>query len=66
MVEIDFRFPCVLRRRISFPYGQVQTLARRALVRDNVVDFIFFFRVNCVRRRSGEGGTMCFGLAIRR
>ena len=66
MAEINFWFPCVLRRRVSLPCGQVQSSARRALVRDNVVDFVFFFGVNYVRRRLGEGWTMCFGLMIRR
>ena len=31
-----------------------------------MIHFIFFFGINQVRRRSGEGGTMCFGLSIRR
>ena len=66
MTEINFRFPRIFRRRIAFPCGQVQSSARGALVRDDVIDFVFFFRINHVRRRSGEGGTMCFGLAIRR
>ena len=66
VTEINFRFPRVFRRRIAFPCGQVLTSARGALVRDNVIDFIFFFGVNYVRRRSGERGTMCFGLVIRR
>ena len=66
MVEIDFWFPCILRRGIPLPCGQVQLLVRGALVRGNMVDFVFFFGVNYVRRRSGEGWTMCFSLAIRR
>ena len=66
MAEIDFWFPYILRRVISLPCGQVQSSVRGALVRDNMVDFVFFFGVNCVRRRSGEGWTMCVGLAIRR
>ena len=66
MTEINFRFPRVFRRGIAFPCGQVLSSARGALVRDNVIDFVFFFGVNYIRRRSGEGGTMCFGLTIRR
>ena len=65
-MEIKFWFPCVLRRGVSLPCGQVQSLARGALVGDDMIDFVFFFRVNQVRRGSGEGGTMCFGLSIRR
>ena len=66
MAEINFGFPHIFRRRIAFPCGQVLPSARRALVRDNVINFVFFFGINHVRRRSGEGGTMCFGLTIRR
>ena len=66
MSEIDFGFPCIFGRRIAFPCGQVLSLARGALVRDNMIDFVFFLGVNHVRRRSGEGGTMCFSLTIRR
>ena len=66
MTEINFRFPRVFRRGIALPCGQVLSLARGALVRDNVIDFVFFFGVNYLRRRSGEGGAMCFGLMIRR
>ena len=65
-MEIKFRFPCVLRRRVPFPCGQVQSSAREVLVRDDIINFVFFFGVNQVRRGSGEGGTMCFGLSIRR
>ena len=66
MTEINFRFPRIFRRGIAFPCGQVLPSARGALVRDNVVDFVFFFGINHVRRGSREGGTMCFGLTIRR
>ena len=66
MTEIDFGFPCIFGRGVAFPCGQVQSSARGALVRDNVINLVFFLGVNHVRRRSGEGGTMCFGLTIRR
>ena len=66
MAEINFRFPCVLRRWVPFPYSQVQSSARRALVGYYMVDFVFFFGVNPVKRRLREEGTMCFGLTIRR
>ena len=66
MTEINFWFPCVLGRGVSFPCGQVLPSARGALVGDNVIHFIFFFGVNHVRRRPREGWTMCFSLAIRR
>ena len=66
MTEIDFGFPRIFRRGIAFPCGQVLASARGALVGDNVIDFVFFFGVNYVRRRLGEGRTMCFGLTIRR
>ena len=66
MTEINFWFPSIFRGGISFPCGQVLLSARGALVGDNVIDFVFFFGVNYVRRRSGKGGTMCFGLAIGR
>ena len=46
MAEIVFRFPSVFGRRVTLPCGQVQSLARGALVRDNVVCFVFFFGVN--------------------
>ena len=51
MMEINFWFPCVLGRRVTLPCGQVLPSARRALVRDNVINFVFFFGVNYVRRR---------------
>ena len=66
VTEINFWFPCILRRGVSFPCGQVLPSARGAFVRDNVIDFIFFFGVNYVRRSPREGWTMCFGSAIRR
>ena len=66
MAEIKFWFPSIFERRISLPCSQVQSSARGALVGNNVIHFIFFFGINQVRRRSGEGGTMCFCLAIRR
>ena len=66
MTEINFRFPRIFRRRIALPCGQVLPSARGALVGDNVIDFVFFFGVNHVRRRSGKGGAMCFSLTIRR
>ena len=46
MVEIKFWFPGILRRRVPFPCGQVQSLARRALVGYDMINFVFFFRVN--------------------
>ena len=66
MAEINFGFPGIFGRGVTFPRGQVLSSARGALVRDNVIDFVFFFGVNHVRRGSGEGRTMCFGLAIGR
>ena len=51
MTEINFWFPCIFRGGISFPCGQVLPLARGALEGDNVIDFVFFFGVNYVRRR---------------
>jgi hypothetical protein len=48
--EIAFWFPGVFGRGIAFPCGQVQSSARGALVGDNVIDFIFFFIINDVRR----------------
>ena len=66
VTEINFRFPCILRRGVSFPRGQVLPSARGALVGDNVIDFIFFFGVNYVRRRPRKGWTICFSLTIRR
>ena len=66
MTEINFRFPSIFRQGVSFPCGQVQPSARGALVRDNVVNFVFFFGINHVRRGTREGWTMCFRLAIRR
>ena len=46
MAEINFWFPCILKRRIPFPHGQIQSSARRALVGDNMIDLILFFGVN--------------------
>ena len=66
MTEINFWFPCVFGRGVTFPCGQVLLSARRALVGDNVINLVFFFRVNHVRRRPREGWTMCFSLTIRR
>jgi hypothetical protein len=51
MSEIAFWFPGVFGRGIALPCGQVQSLARGALVGDNVIDFILFFIINDVRRR---------------
>ena len=64
--EIAFRFPCIFRGRVSFPCGQVQSSSRQSLVRNDMINFIFFFVINEVRWGSCEGGTMCFGLPIRR
>ena len=66
VTEINFRFPCIFGRGVSFPCGQVLPLARGALVRDNVINLVFFLGVNHVRRRSRKGRTMCFSLSIRR
>ena len=66
VTEINFWFPCILGRGVSFPCGQVQSSARGALMGDNVVYFVFFFGVNHVWRRPRKGGTMCFSLTIRR
>ena len=65
MTEMKFRFPSIFGRRISFPCGQVQSSARGTFVGNNMVNFVFFFSINQVRRRLGEGGTVCFGLVIR-
>ena len=64
--EIALRFPRIFGGRVSFPCGQVQSSSRRSLVRDNMINFIFFFVINEVRWGLCEGGTMCFGLPIRR
>ena len=66
VTEINLWFPCVLGRGVTLPCGQVLLSARGALVRDNVVDFIFFFGINHIRRGTREGWAMCFHLAIRR
>ena len=65
-MEINFWFPSIFGGGISFPCGQILPSARGALVRDDVVDLVFFFGVNYVRRRPRKGWTMCFGLVIRR
>ena len=51
VAEINFRFPCVFRRRVPFPCSQVQSSARRALVGDDMVHFVLFFGII----RSGGG-----------
>ena len=62
MAEIKFWFPSIFGRRVSLPYGDVQSSARGAFVENNVIHFILFLGINQVRRRLGEGGTMCFSL----
>ena len=64
--EIALRFPHIFRGRVSFPCGQVQSSSRRSPVRNDMINFIFFFVINEVRWGLCEGGTMCFGLLIRR
>ena len=64
--EIALRFPHIFRRGVSLPCGQVQSSSRRPLVRNDMINFVLFFVINEVRRGSCEGGTMCFGLLIRR
>ena len=44
----------------------VQSLAIGALVRENGLDFIFFFIIDDVRRWQREGGTIGFSGVIRR
>ena len=56
MTEIKFRFPGIFRRGASFLCSQIQSSARRALVGDNMIDFIFFFGINQVRRRWEKEG----------
>ena len=51
MAEINFRFPCVFRRRVPFPCGQVQSVGGRAFVREDSLNFVFFFIINDVRGR---------------
>ena len=46
MAQINFWFPRILRRRVPLPRGQVQPSARRALVGDNMINFVLFFGVN--------------------
>ena len=66
VLEIALRFPRIFRRRVSFPCGQVQSSSRRSLVRNDMINFVLFFVINEVRWGLREGGTMCFGLPIRR
>ena len=66
VLEIALRFPRIFGRWVSFPCGQVQSSPRGSRVRNNMINFILFFVINEVRRGFCEGGTMCFGLPIRR
>ena len=50
MAEITFGFPSVFQRRVPFPCGQVQSAGSGALVREDSLDFIFFFIIDNVRR----------------
>ena len=43
MAEITFWFPYVFGGRVTFPCGQVLPSARRSLVRDYSLDFVFLF-----------------------
>ena len=49
-------FPCVVAFGVSLPFDEVLKPLRSSelSVCDNSFDFIFFFSVNEVRRRSGE------------
>jgi hypothetical protein len=47
--EVTFWFPGIFGRRIILPCGQVQSLAKGAIVRGNVVDFVFFLVIYDVR-----------------
>jgi hypothetical protein len=49
MAEIAFWFPGVFGRRIALPCGQVQSSAMGALVRNNVINFVFFLVIYDVR-----------------
>ena len=66
MMEITFGSPSVFGGRITFPCNQVQSSARGTLVKNDMIDFIFFFGINQVRRRLEEERTICFRLVISR
>ena len=50
MMKIFFGFPCVFRRRVTFPCSQVPSVGIGALVGKDSLYFVFFFVINDVRR----------------
>ena len=48
--EVRFRFPGVFGGGISFPSGEIPTSARGSSMGKDPFDFVFFFRIDQVRR----------------
>ena len=65
MWEIGLRFPGVFQQWIAFPCGQVLVVFAVATVSHDPINFILFFGINHIGRRSGEVGSMCVGFLIR-
>ena len=65
MSEIGLGFPGVFQQWIAFPCGQVPVIFAVAMVSYDLINFILFFGINHVRRRSGEVRSMCVGFLIR-
>ena len=51
VTDINFRFPGIFRRGITFPCSQVQSLAKGALVGEDGFNFILFFIIYDVGRQ---------------
>ena len=65
MLEVGLVFPGIFQRWIAFPCGQVPAVFAVAMVSYDLINFILFFDINHVGRRSGEVGSMCVGFSIR-
>ena len=64
MSEVRFGFPGVFRGGISFPGGEITTSARSPSMSKDLLDFVFFFGVDQVRRWRREVGAVSRGFFV--
>jgi hypothetical protein len=64
MMEITLSFPRIFRRRVSFPGNKIAVSLRVASMRENLINFVFFFSTDKVRWWFSEIQTMFGGFPI--
>jgi hypothetical protein len=65
MRKVCFRFPCVVRRHIAFPFDKVLIPVSSFSVADDCFYLVFFLSINKIRRRFNEVSSVCFIFLVR-